>query len=100
MEEIRLEERQQVPRGHKVNVTGRKTANITGVNDVLSFDAQEVLLSTEQGILMLRGEELHINRLTLEKGEVDVDGKINSLTYSEQKQTGKTGESIFHKLFQ
>lgn len=94
-----MEERQQILKGHKINLVGRRSAVITGVNDVLSFDAQEVLLSTEDGILMLRGDELHINRLTLEKGEVDVDGRVDSLTYSDSGGSGKSGESLFGRLF-
>lgn len=94
-----MEEKQQILKGHKLNINGRRTANITGVNDVLSFDAGEVLLQTEQGILMIRGNELHVNRLTLEKGEVDIDGRIDSLTYSDQASGGKSGESLFGRLF-
>lgn len=96
-----MDERQQQQnlKGHKLNINARKTANITGVNDVLSFDAGEVLLQTEQGILMIRGNELHVNRLTLEKGEVDIDGRIDSLTYSDTANGGKTAESLFGRLF-
>lgn len=95
-----MEERQQqVSKNHKVSLNGRKNAVITGVNDVLSFDAGEVLLETVQGILMIRGEELHVNRLTLEKGEVDVDGKVDSLTYSDGGSYSKQGESLFGRLF-
>lgn len=94
-----MDERQQVLKGHKLNINARKTVAITGVNDVLSFDAGEVLLSTEQGVLMIRGSELHVNRLTLEKGEVDIDGRIDSLTYSDNTSYGKSGESLFGRLF-
>jgi sporulation protein YabP len=93
------EKQQQILKGHKLNINARKTASITGVNDVLSFDAGEVLLQTEQGILMIRGNELHVNRLTLEKGEVDIDGRIDSLTYSDQANYGKSAESLFGRLF-
>lgn len=93
-----MEEKQQVSRGHKLNMNARKTAAITGVNDVLSFDAGEVLLQTEEGILMIRGNELHVNRLTLEKGEVDIDGKIDSLTYSDSAG-GKSQDTLFGRLF-
>jgi sporulation protein YabP len=93
------EKQQQILKGHKLNISARKTANITGVNDVLSFDAGEVLLQTEQGILMIRGSELHVNRLTLEKGEVDIDGRIDSLTYSDTANGGKSSESLFGRLF-
>ncbi len=94
-----MEEKQQVLKGHKLNIVARKNATITGVNDVLSFDAGEVLLQTEQGILMIRGKELHVNRLTLEKGEVDIDGHIDSLTYSDAAGGSKSGESLLGRLF-
>lgn len=95
-----MEERQVNNIGsHKISLNGRRTAVITGVNDVLSFDANEVLLETELGILMIRGDELHVNRLSLEKGEVDVDGRIDSLTYSETSGHGKAAESLLGRLF-
>ncbi len=53
----------------------RRTGTVTGVVDVLSFDLTEILLETDQGMLMIRGSDLHVNRLTLEKGEVDVEGQ-------------------------
>lgn len=80
---------------HKVIMNGRRTAAITGVSDVLSFDAKEVLLETDMGLLMIRGEELHVNRLTLEKGEVDVDGKLDSFVYSDKGM--ETPEASFLK---
>lgn len=94
-----MEEKQVIKNVHKVNLNGRKVATISGVNDVLSFDAGEVLLETVEGILMLRGNELHVNRLTLEKGEVDVDGKIDSLTYSDNNGYSKSAESLLSRLF-
>ena len=84
---------------HKIVVTSRKTALITGVLDVLSFDPGEVLLETELGMLMLKGEELHVNRLNLEKGEVDIDGRTDSFVYSERNAYKKDGESLLKKLF-
>ena len=70
-------------RTHKLTLNNRRSCTVTGVADVLSFDVSEIMLETDQGMLMIKGSELHVNRLTLEKGEVDVDGKIDSLTYSE-----------------
>ncbi len=86
-------------RVHKLMLTNRRTCTINGVCDVLSFDVHEILLETDQGMLMLKGEDLHVNRLTLEKGEVDVDGKIDSLTYSDTPGYHNKGESILSKLF-
>ena len=84
---------------HKLMLTGRKTCALSGVNDVLSFDVNEILLETEQGMLMIRGSELHVSRLSLDKGEVDIDGRIDSFTYSETAGYGAKGESILARLF-
>lgn len=86
-------------RQHKLMLNNRKTCTISGVSDVLSFDLGEVLLETDQGMLMIKGNDLHVNRLTLEKGEVDIDGKIDSLTYSESAGYMAKGESLLSKLF-
>lgn len=86
-------------RAHKISLNNRRNLSIGGVVDVLSFDVKEVLLETELGMLMIKGADLHIERLTLDKGEVDVEGKIDSLTYSEQDSFVKKSESFFGKLF-
>lgn len=93
-----MEEKTTVSGNQKLNLLNREKLTMTGINDVLSFDANEVLLDTCQGILMIRGDELHVSRLTLEKGEADIDGRIDSLTYSNQGP-GKNGESIWNRLF-
>ena len=94
-----MEELNSSTRMHKVTMTNRRSCAINGVSDVLSFDIHEILLETEQGMLMIKGDDLHVNRLTLEKGEVDVDGRIDSLTYSDAGGSGHKGESLLTKLF-
>ena len=86
-------------RAHRISLNNRRNLSIGGVVDVLSFDVKEVMLETEMGMLMIKGSDLHIERLTLDKGEVDVEGKIDSLTYSEQDSFVKKSESFFGKLF-
>ena len=72
-----MEERQLVkPQNHRLVINNRKTGTVTGVLDVLSFDLNEILLETEQGMLMVKGTDMHVNRLNLEKGEVDLAGNI------------------------
>jgi len=93
-----LEER-QIQKAHKLVVNNRKTSLVTGVLDVLAFDLNEILLETEQGMLMLKGKDLHVNRLSLEKGEVDITGHIDSIAYSDVQQSNKKGENFFLKLF-
>ena len=94
-----MEELSGSTRMHKVTMTNRRSCAINGVKDVLSFDEHEILLETEQGMLMIKGDELHVNRLTLDKGEVDVDGKIDSFTYSDVANSGIKSESFLSKLF-
>ena len=93
-------EEQRIAKTHKLVVNNRKTAAVTGVLDVLSFDLNEILLETEQGMLMVKGTDLHVNRLSVEKGEVDLSGSIDSIAYSEISQpVGKTAEGFLSKLF-
>lgn len=94
-----MEDLKDGTRIHKVTLTNRRACTIHGVNDVLSFDIHEILLETEQGMLMIKGEDLHVNRLTLDKGEVDVDGKIDSFTYSDAVGSSHKNESLLTKLF-
>ena len=61
-----MEER-QASRQHRVILTNRGTCALNGISDILSFDVNEILLETEMGMLMIRGMDLHVNRLTLEK---------------------------------
>ena len=84
---------------HKISMVNRTTCGISGVNDVLAFDNHVILLETEQGILMMKGNELHVGRLSLDKGEIDVEGKIDSLTYSEQLGSDTKSESLLMRLF-
>ena len=86
-------------RTHKIMLTNRRTCTISGVVDVLSFDMNEVLLETDQGMLMIKGKDLHVSRLSLDKGEVDVDGSIDSLTYSDIISGKEKTTTLFSKLF-
>ena len=93
-----MEERQMPAKAHKLIWNNRKTMMVTGVLDVLSFDLNEILLETEQGMLMVKGTDLHVNRLSVEKGEVDLSGNIDSIAYSGVNQGGQN-ESFLSKLF-
>ncbi len=86
-------------KSHKLVVNNRKTSMVTGVLDVLAFDLNEILLETEQGMLMLKGSDMHVNRLSLEKGEVDLSGNIDSFAYSDVHVPGKQNDTFFSKLF-
>ncbi len=76
----------------------REKLSITGVLDVLSFDDQIVILETELGLLTIKGDNLRINKLSLDTAEVIIDGEIYNLGYSEKDNMQKSG-SFFGKIF-
>ena len=94
-----MEERTASKSGHKMVLSNRKNGVLNGVIDVLSFDVGEILLETELGMLMIKGSDLHVSRQTLEKGEVDIEGRIDSLVYSDVKKASKQAESLLGRLF-
>lgn len=85
---------------HRIQFTDRREGSITGVKDVQSFDEKEIILVTETGNLLVKGEELHVTRLDLEKQEIDIGGKIDSLIYSQGITKAKGGEGVLKRLFQ
>ena len=89
----------QPQKTHRFDMNARSTALITGVKEVRSFDEQEVVLEMEQEILVIRGQGLHVGRLNIEKGEVDLTGRVDSLIYSELKGFKKSSESLMKRLF-
>ena len=86
-------------RSHKLMLSNRRTGNFTGIVDVLSFDISDILLETELGMLHVKGKDLHVNRLNLEKGEVDVEGEISSMEYSDVAGLSEKKKAFFGKLF-
>ena len=76
----------------------RGKLSISGVNDVLSFDDQVVMVETELGLLTVKGEGLRINKLSIDTSEVIVEGDISYLAYSD-KEMEKNKSSIISKIF-
>ena len=94
-----MEEKIGSNRQHKFILQNRSKGNIPGICDVVSFDENAVVLDTDMGLLTIKGKELHVSRLTLEKGEVDIEGTIDSMVYSSNEALRKSGESLFTRLF-
>lgn len=86
---------------HRLSIEGRENMEISGVLNVDSFDDEEVVMETEQGLLAVRGENLHINHLNLDQGDVKLTGLILELVYSEPKgyRAGNRGKSILERIF-
>lgn len=76
----------------------RESMAATGVLDVISFDEESIIAETELGMMIIKGINLHVNRLNLENGELAVDGEISGITYEDAGGYVK-GRSILGKLF-
>ena len=86
-------------KGHSFRMTDRCACQMTGIRDVIALDETEVLLETEMGVLTIRGKGLHIKRLTLEKGEADLEGTVISFAYAEGGNIHKQGDSFLKRIF-
>lgn len=85
---------------HRLSLDNREEMEITGVMNVESFDDEEVIMETEQGLLAVRGENINIKHLNLEQGEVKITGLIFELAYSEQKGSSRDrGKSFLERIF-
>ena len=84
---------QQLP--HGLNLDERKKLSVTAVAEVVSFDEAEIVLRTSLGTLVVQGQELKLRQLTLEGGNVAVEGQIDSLVYEQTRQTGSVLRRIF-----
>jgi sporulation protein YabP len=84
---------------HHVSMDRRENVLITGVLDVMSFDEEAVVCETEMGILMLRGMNLHVSKLNLDEGELEIDGEIENLSYEDSASFSKGKGSLLSKLF-
>ena len=96
-----IDERKQMTSNTIQNVIleNREKLTISGVLDVLCFDDQIVIVETELGLLTVKGENLRINKLSLDTTEVIVEGTIFNLSYSEKNLDKKSGSNIFGKIF-
>ena len=78
-----------------VSMDDRCRLNVTGVDDVESFDEATIVMNTSQGNLIVRGSGLHIGKISLDVGEIKVEGMITDLNYEEKAHTGGFWSRLF-----
>ena len=81
-------ESREVTEPHRLTLDQREKLTLTGVEDVERFDEAEIVMSTTAGDLIIRGEELHIEKLSLDGGDIHITGRIDALTYEARRQSG------------
>ena len=79
---------------HGLTLQDRKKITMSGVNDVQTFDEKQVIVLTTQGRLVIRGSGLHVDQLSLETGDLQLSGHIDTMEYTEN------GDSLLRRIFQ
>lgn len=93
-------EENKTPSPHKFQLDNRRKGMLTGVRDVSAFDEKEILLETGAGAMTIRGENLSITRLDLERGQVDLKGRVDSVTYTKDGTSqAQKGKNFVARLF-
>ena len=90
------EDRARPAMGHRVMLEEREQLVISGVEEVESFDESAIFLTTAQGPLEVQGEGLHIEKLSLDGGDLKVEGRVNALLY--ETNHGGRGGGLFARL--
>ncbi len=96
-----IDERKQTSTGVIQNLIleNRSKLSISGVIDVLSFDDQVVMVETELGLLTVKGENIRINKLSIDTSEVIIEGDISYLAYSDKEIDKNKGGGLLTKIF-
>ena len=85
----------EVQQPHELRLDNRARLTISGVKDVESFDEAVVVLRTVRGLLVVRGEKLQLQALSIDGGQISVNGLIDSLSYEEEQKTA----GFFRRIF-
>lgn len=92
-----MEERKRSLMGQNIMIENRERINITGVVDIHSFDDEVALIETELGILMIKGDNLKMNKLNLDNNELIIEGRLIALNYTDSSEMKKG--NLFGKIF-
>ena len=74
------------PMDHNLILEDRERLTVSGGEEVESFDDTTIVMATAQGMLIVRGEDLHIEKLSLDGGDLKVEGRVESLSYEEDRR--------------
>lgn len=91
---------QQKDQKHELCLSNCQEGQISGVQEVLSFDTELIRLETSCGNLTIKGSGLHIGELSLETGSVQLTGQVVSIQYSRSKKAADAGRHLLKKMFQ
>lgn len=83
-------------RSHSLIMNDRRSIVLTGITDVGCFDEDSIMLYTDLGSVLIKGEKLQVNNIDTESGNFEAEGKVFSVIYGDKKQKN---QSFFSKVF-
>ena len=86
-------------RGHSVILENREKLSISGVEHIDNFNSELIVAETIAGIITIKGEDLDVNKLNIEEGNVSITGTVHSMTYSDRGSLSAKGSGFFNKMF-
>jgi len=92
------DERKRSTSRHSLQIDRREKVTVSGMIDVISFDEESVIGETEMGVIVIRGANLHVSKISLDSGEMSVHGEIDSITYENPGGPAKA-KSLMGRLF-
>lgn len=94
-----MEEKKFINENHTLKIVNRENISLTGINDLLSFDEELVIAESEEGVLVIKGNNLHVNKLDLDHGQLEITGRMSNLNYEDNHHMSKNKPSFFSKIF-
>ena len=83
---------------HNLILENRKKLSVSGIEEVESFNEEEIILRTcEDGVLVIKGEDLHINKLSVDTGDVNIAGEVSAMDYIDRSPKSK-GSGLLSRL--
>ena len=84
--------------GHKISLEDREKLSLTGVTEVTEFNEDTITADTEKGAVTIKGDRMHVTRLDIEAGILEIEGNIESIEYSDTA-AGKISQSLLNRIF-
>ena len=84
---------------HEINLLNRYKLSITGINKINSLNNEEFIIDTIQGNLLIRGSDLTMQQLDIDKGQIWIEGKIDTIEYLDKEEKKREKEGFFKKIF-
>lgn len=94
---MQFDDSQAVNVMQNVILENRKKLTLTGIKDVLSFDDEIIVLESELGLLNIKGRDLKVNKISVETGDVIIEGTIRMFEYSDKDMAPK--QSLVSRIF-